>query len=126
MLRSIRSAPGVGDDAGRAAHHLGIGAEQLDRDRVLVGMDPEQLLQRALVAVVDRVAGDHLGEAEPGAVALRLQAHEPVPDPGQRREQHPVGDLDVADRERVGERRAASAAWSQLRSWISLSPCSVR
>ena len=89
--------PGLGDDGGRPAHHPGIGAEELDRRRVLVGMDPQQLVQRPLVAVVDRVAGDHLRDREPGTVAARLQAYEPVADPGERRQQHPVGDLDVAD-----------------------------
>jgi hypothetical protein len=33
-------------------------------------------------------------------VPPRLQSHEPVADPGQGREQNPVGDLDVADPER--------------------------
>jgi hypothetical protein len=33
-------------------------------------------------------------------VAAGLEADEPVPDPGQGREQDPVGDLDVADLER--------------------------
>ena len=56
---------------------------------------------RALVAVVDGVAGDHLGDRQPGAVAAGLQADEPVADPGQRRQQDAVGDLDVADRERA-------------------------
>jgi hypothetical protein len=33
-------------------------------------------------------------------VATRLEAHEPVADPGQRGEQDPIRDLDVADAER--------------------------
>ena len=75
---------GLGDDRGRRAHHLGVLAEELDRDRVLVGVDPQQLAQGALVAVVQAEARDHLGDREAGAVAARLQADEPVADPGQR------------------------------------------
>ena len=41
---------------------------------------------RALVAVLDAEARDHLGDRQPGAMALCLQAHEPVADPGERRE----------------------------------------
>ena len=50
------------------------------------------------VPVVDGEARDHLADRQPGAVALGLQAHEPVADPGQRREHHAVGDRQVPDR----------------------------
>ena len=40
----------------------------------------QQLVERLAVAVVDREARDHLRDREPGAVALGLQAHEPVAD----------------------------------------------
>ena len=99
MLMSIRSAPASATIAGGRAHHVGVLAEELDRDGVLVGMEPQQLAQRALVAVVDAEARDHLRDREAGAVAARLEADEPVADPGERREQHAVGDLDVADPE---------------------------
>ena len=36
---------GGGDPLGGRGHHLGIGAEQLHRDRVLVRVDPQQLVQ---------------------------------------------------------------------------------
>jgi hypothetical protein len=67
-------------------------------------MHDQHLAQGALVAVMEREARHHLREGHPGAVAARLQAHEPVPDPRQRREQDAVWDLNVADPERVCER----------------------
>jgi hypothetical protein len=87
------------------AHHLGIVAKELDRDRVLVGVDAHQLAQGALVAVVQTEAGDHLGDGQPRAVALCLQAHEPVADPGQRRQKDAIGDLDSADPKGISQRR---------------------
>ena len=83
MLRSMRSAPASATVRGRAAHDLGVLAEELDRDRpvvALVGVDAQHLRARLLVAVVDPEARDHLGDREPRAVALGLQAHEPVAD----------------------------------------------
>ena len=60
--------------------------------RALVGVDAQHLGARLLVAVVDPEARDHLRHREPGAVALGLQAHEPVADARQRREHDAVGD----------------------------------
>ena len=51
-----------------------------------------------------RVARDHLRDRQPGAVALGLQAHEPVADPRQRRQHDAVGDRDAAERPGLGER----------------------
>ena len=90
-LRSISRGP-AGRDRGGLAHHGRVAAEELDRDRPLVGVDPQHLLERAPVAVGDREARDHLGDREPSPVAVRLQAHEPVADPGERRQQHAVRD----------------------------------
>ena len=90
-------------DGGARAHHLGIVPEELHRDRVLVGVDPHQLAQGALVAVVQPEAGDHLRDGESRPMPLRLQADEPVADPGQRRQQDAVGDAEAADLEGVGE-----------------------
>ncbi len=94
---------GFGGDRRPRAHHLGVVAEELHRNRVLVGVDPHQLPQGALVAVVQAEAGDHLRHGQPGPVAFRLQAHEPVADPRQRSQQDAVGDLDVADPERISQ-----------------------
>ena len=101
MLMSIRSAPASARDRGRRAHHLGVLAEELDRDRVLVGMQAQQLAQGALVAVVEAEAGDHLARPRgpaPWRRACRRTNQLPIPASG--REQHAVGDLDVADAER--------------------------
>jgi hypothetical protein len=40
-------------------------AEELDRDRVLVGMDPEELAMGALVAVLEPEARHHLARPAP-------------------------------------------------------------
>ena len=48
------------------------------------------------VAVDEPEARHHLGHDEAGAVTLRLKAHEPVADAGERREHDPVRDLDAA------------------------------
>ncbi len=90
----------LGRDRCRGAHHVRVPAEQLDRDRpagALLGAHDEQLVERLAVAVVDRVARDHLRHREAGAVALGLEAHEPVADAGQRREHDPVRDRDPAE-----------------------------
>ena len=96
----------LGHPAGGGAHDLRIVAEELHGHRptcALVGVDREHLAARALVAVVDREARNHLREREPGAVALGLETHEPVADAGERREQHAVGDADAAEGPAVGE-----------------------
>ena len=67
-------------------------------------VDPQQLGAGLRVAVVDGEARHHLRHREPGAVALGLQAHEPVADPGQRREHDPVGDRQAAEGPGVAER----------------------
>ena len=105
----------LGHRCRRRAHDVGVVAEELDGDRparALVGMDAQQLAHRLLVAVVDGEARDHLRHRQPGPVALGLQAHEPVADPGQGREQHPVGDLDGPDPPRRAELRRCAHATS--------------
>ena len=72
-------------------------AEELDRGRAgrpLLGVHAQHLDARLLVAVVDGVARHHLRDRQAGAVALGLQAHEPVADARQRREHDAVRDLD--------------------------------
>ena len=91
----------AGGDRGRLAHHRGVVAEELHRHRVLVGVDAQELAQRAPVAVHEAEARDHLRDHEPGAVALRLKAHEPVADAGQRREHDAVGEAHAAERPAV-------------------------
>jgi hypothetical protein len=95
---------------GGGAHDLGVVAEQLDRHRpalALARVDHQQLVVRLLVAVVDGKAGDHLADRQARAVALGLQAHEPVADPGQRREHDPVRDRDAAQLPAVVQRTHA-------------------
>ena len=70
---STMSAPGGLDHPRRLGHRDRVGAEDLDRQRVLVGADP-QVAERPLVAVLDPGHGDHLRADEPGAVAAALAA----------------------------------------------------
>ncbi len=130
MLRSIRSAPAPGHDLGRLAHHVGVVAEELHRDGVLVGVDAQELADGALVAVLETEARHHLGHHEPGAVALGLQAHEPVADAGQRGEHQAVRQLVTAERPGVGELAhghivTEGGAQLRLRSQMMRRPWSV-
>ena len=59
------------DHARGVRHRSGVGAEELDRERVLVGGDAE-VAERLLVAVLDPGAAHHLGAHEAGAVAASL------------------------------------------------------
>ena len=89
-----RVGPRARDVRSGAPHQRGVFAEQLDRDRAaaaLAWVDAQQLPEGLLVAVMDRLGGDHLRDRHPRPVALGLEPHEPVADPSQRRQQHPVG-----------------------------------
>ncbi len=87
--------PGRRGDRRRLAHHLGVGAEELQRDRVLVGMDPQHLLGCA-VAVV------------------RARSSRPSPRPRARRR----GDAPAGARTSCRSRPAARAG----RGWRSRPP----
>ena len=93
---STMSAPGGLDHPRRLGHRARLRAEDLDRERMLVGRDP-QVAERPLVPVLDPGAGDHLGADEPGPVAAALAAERLDADAGHRREDDPGRDLDVAD-----------------------------
>jgi hypothetical protein len=100
----------LGHARGRRAHDVGVLAEQLHRHRpalALARVDHQQLVERLAVLVVDREARDHLGERQARAVALGLQAHEPVADPRQRREHDAVGDGQSPELPRIGQRSHA-------------------
>ena len=133
---SSSAAPGAGlaDLAHRAAHvevdHVGAGvgghrrglahdrrvvAEELDRDRMLVGVDAQELLDRALVAVGEAEAGDHLGGDQAGPEAPRLKPHEPVADAGERSQHEPVLERRGRRASRVGECGHAGRDGSRVR-----------
>ena len=114
MLMSIRSAPAAATRSAADAITSGSAPNSWTDDWVLVGVDPQQLSAGPLVAVVHSEARDHLRHRQPGAVALGLQSHEPVADPGQRRQHHAVGDLNAAERPRLGKRLRCSVG-SELR-----------
>ena len=80
--------------------------------------------------MVDREARDHLADREPRTVALGLQAHEPLADPGKRGEYDAVRDADGADPERLGERGLGHTARVGLRDrgraaapWVPRNDC---
>ena len=100
-----------GHALGGRGHHVGIVAEQLHGDRVLLGVDAEQLAAGTLILVVHRVARDHLRHHQAGAVALGLQADEPVADSGQRREHHAVGDRDAAEAPGIRKGSGHRVSW---------------
>ncbi len=77
---------------------------------MLLRVDPQQLPAGSLISVVHGVARDHLGDGQASAIALGLQTHEPVADPGQRRQHDPVGDRQVAELPRLVERSRLSLA----------------
>ena len=97
MLMSMMSAPASATIAAAERITSGSCPKSWTETGMLVGMEPEQLAQGALVAVVEAEARDHLRDGQSRPVAARLQADEPVADPGQGRQQHAIGDLDVAD-----------------------------
>ena len=78
-------------------HRDRVGAEDLDRERVLVGGDAE-VPERPLVAVLDPRDRDHLRADEAGAVAAALPAERLDADAGHRREDEAAGDLDPAEK----------------------------
>ena len=84
------------DHARGLGHHAGLGAEDLNRQRMLVGGDP-QVAERALVLVREPGAADHLRADEPGAEAAALPAEGLHAHACHRREHEAGRDLDVTD-----------------------------
>ena len=84
-LRSTMSAPTASTIRAASAIEPRLGAEELDRERVLVGGDA-QVAEGALVAVLDPGAADHLGAHEPRAVAPALAPERLHADARHRRE----------------------------------------
>ena len=95
-LMSTMSAPAASTMRAASRHRDRVGAEDLDRERMLVGGDA-QVAERALVAVLDPGHRDHLRADEPGAVAAALAAKCLHADAGHRREDEAARDLDVPD-----------------------------
>src|SRR5581483_6122169 len=87
------------DHPRRLRHRRGLGAEDLDRERMLVGGDA-QVAERPLVPVLDPGGGHHLRADEPRAETPALAAERLDRDAGHRREHEPRRHLDVADRPR--------------------------
>src|SRR5438093_723657 len=80
----------AGDDAlGRLRHHGGLGAEDLDRQRVLVPSDAE-VAQGSLVPVLQPGAADHLRADQPGPVASALAPEGLDAHPGHGGEDEPT------------------------------------
>ena len=110
MLRSMRSAPARATVA--AAERMISGSwpkswTETGPPARSSGWMTQQLVERLAVAVVDGEARDHLRHREPGAVALGLQAHEPVADAGQRRQHDAVRDGQAAEDPGLAQRAHA-------------------
>ena len=84
------------DHPRRLCHRARVGAEDLDRERMLVGGHP-QVAERLLVPVLDPGAGDHLRADEAGPVAAALAPERLHRDARHGCEDDPRGDLDVPD-----------------------------
>ena len=91
------SAPAASTIRAASAIARRVGAEDLDRERVLVGADPE-IAERPLVPVLDPGHRDHLGADEAGAVAAPLAAKCLHADARHRRQNQAAGNLDAAER----------------------------
>jgi hypothetical protein len=76
-------------------HHRRLGAEDLDRQGVLVDPDPE-VAERPLVPVLDPGHRHHLGAHEAGPVAAALAAERLHADARHRRQNQAAGDVDAA------------------------------
>ena len=87
---------GVLDHARRLGHHGRVGAEDLHGERMLVAGDA-QIAKRALVAVVQSGAADHLGADEPGPEPAALAAERLHADAGHRSEHEPGRNLHRPD-----------------------------
>ena len=95
-LMSTRSAPAASTMRAASAISARLRAEDLDRERMLVGGDA-QVAERPLVPVLDPGAADHLRADEPGAEAASLAAKRLHADACHRRQDEARRDLDVAD-----------------------------
>ena len=96
-LTSTMSAPAASTIRAASPITLRVGAEELDRERMLVGRDA-QVAERALVAVLDAGAADHLRADEAGAEAASLSPKRLHADAGHGREHEAGRDLDPGDR----------------------------
>ena len=82
------------DHPRRLGHRARIRAEDLDRERMLVGGDAK-VAERLLVAVLDPGAADHLRADEPGAETAALAPERLHADARHRRQHEPSRDLDI-------------------------------
>ncbi len=88
---------------GRLGHPLGLGAKDLDGQRMFVPGDP-QVPQSALVAVGQSARGNHLRAHQPGPESTSLAAERLHRDTGHRRQHDPGGNLDIPDVPVLGQR----------------------
>ena len=96
------SAPAASTIRAASAIAARLGAEDLDRQRMLVGRDA-QVAERALVPVLDPGRRDHLRADETGAEPSSLPPKGLDADAGHRCEHDPRRHLDPADRPRLQE-----------------------
>ena len=97
------SAPASSTIRAASAITAGLGAEDLHRERMLVGGDP-QVAERALVPVVRGPAQLTISEqTRPGAVAASLAAERLHAHAGHRGEHEPRRDLDVPIRQELAK-----------------------
>ena len=119
------SAPAATTIRAASAIARGLGAEELDRERMLVGGDA-QVAERALVAVLDAGAADHLRADEARAEAPSLAPERLHADARHRREHEPRRHLDGADPPGFAKVDHAIGTWYGLAAACVLTARRVR
>ena len=100
MLRSMIAAPRWATVSAALRMTSGSCPKSWIEDRALVGVDPQQLVHRLLVAMVDREARHHLADRQPRAVARACRRTNQLPIPASGASSDAVWDLDGPDPER--------------------------
>ena len=113
MLMSMIAAPRCSLSFAASAITCGLAAGELERHRLLDRV-PQRLLQRLAGFADHRLAGDHLADRQPGAVALDDSPERQIGDARHRRQDHRRVDADRTDRgwasRRLMGRRAFTGA----------------
>ena len=112
MLMSMIAAPRCSLSLAASAITCGSQPGELHRHRLLDRV-PHRLLQRLAGLAHHRLAGDHLADRQPRAVALDHAPERQIGDARHRRQDHRRCDLDRADRDglqHLHERRAFTGA----------------
>ncbi len=99
----------------RVGQHVGVGAEQLEPERVLV-LPVGEVVERAPVVVVHAVGGDHLRVDEPGPPAAHAAPERRRREAGHGSHEEPPLERESAEGERLEERIGRGAGLGRQRA----------